>query len=246
MGFITESIRGRGKATTGEATRDELLAHHCYGEDILADGFISPLVLPFDRLQELKGTSSVIEMANICHLPTREMELLLNYDYIEPTARQLMSISRAYHVSVLWLLGYHTSRDKSLNSHDGAMLAVIGKRNAAESARNRVTQKGALSDIFRLFADARVRKYNLQVSNTAARIIATEHLPLSEKELCQLNGQPVYVEYTAGGAEWGLVVNDTILTPNMTLELEKNGDYYKAYQTPGRAQTLHGSSADGS
>jgi len=238
MGIITDSIRGKGKENTGEATRDELLAHHCYGEDILADGFVSPLVLPYDRLQELRGTSSVIEMANLCHLPTREMELLLNYDYIEPTARQLMSISRAYHVSVLWLLGYHTARDKTLTGHDSAMLAAIGKRNAAEAARNRVSTKGAFADAFRLFADARVRKYNLQVSNTAARIIATEHLPLSEKELCQLNGQPVYVEYTSGGAEWGLVVNDTILTSNMTLQLEKNGEHYKAYQTPGNARTL--------
>lgn len=238
MGILTDTLRGKGKINTGEATREELLAHHCYGEDILADGFISPLVLPYDRLQELRGTSSVVEMANECRLPTREMELLLNYDYIEPTARQLMSISRAYHVSVLWLLGYHTAREKTLSGHDSSMLAIIGKRNAAEAARNRIVQKGALADAFRLFADARVRKYNLQVSNTAARIIATEHLPLSEKELCQLNGQPVYLEYTAGGTEWGLVVNETIITANMTLELEKNGDYYNAYQTPGNARTL--------
>lgn len=239
MGFVTDKLRGK-KSTSlndSEATKEELQAHHCYGEDILADGYVSPLVLPYDRLMELKGSSSIIEMANLCHLPTRELEILLNYDYVEPTARQLMSISSAYQVSILWLLGYHTARDKTLAGHDALMMAILGKRNAAEATRNRVTD-GVFSDLFRAISDGRVRKYNQQVSLTAARIIATEHLPLSEKELYQLNGQPVYIEYTSGGSEWGLVVGDTIITSQTTLEIQSNGDYYKAYQTPGNARTL--------
>lgn len=109
MGYLSDLMRGK-RQPKGEATREELQSHHCYTTDLLSDGFISPLVLPNDRLRELQEDMPIEQMADICHIPTREMMILMDHDYLEPTARQLVSISRAFGVSIIWLLGYHTSR----------------------------------------------------------------------------------------------------------------------------------------
>lgn len=230
MGIITSKLRK--ETATGEATRDELIAHHCYGDEILADGFISPLVLPNDRLRELRGEESVGEMADRCHIATRTLQILFDYDYLEPTARQLMSISSAYNVSVLWLLGYHTTKERHLNGGDAAILSVIAKRNAAEATQYRLPDKGAFRDFYASIIAKRLHKWNLQVSNTAARIIAMEHLALTDSELYAMNGQPVFLEYEPSGTEWGIISQDTILTPTKTLDIANNGESFKAYQTP--------------
>lgn len=48
MGFTTDFLR-RKKSPSGDITNDELKSHHSYQNDLLADGFISPIVLPSDR-----------------------------------------------------------------------------------------------------------------------------------------------------------------------------------------------------
>ena len=62
LGYISDLMRGK-KQPTGEATAEELQSHHCYTTDLMSDGFVSPMVLPNDRLRELKGDMSVEEMA---------------------------------------------------------------------------------------------------------------------------------------------------------------------------------------
>lgn len=233
MGFITSKIRR--DAPAGEATREELVAHHCYGDEILADGFVSPLVLPNDRLRELRADGTVAEMADRCHISTRALQILFDHDYLEPTARQLMSFSNTYNVSVLWLLGYHTTKERHLNGGDTAILAVIAKRNAAEAAKYRLPDKGALRDFYASVIAKRLHKWNLQVSNTAARIIAMEHIALTDAELYAMNGQPVFIEYEPSGSGWGIISQDTIITSTKTLDVANNGESYKAYQTPATA-----------
>ena len=149
LGYISDFMRGN-KQPTGEATAEELQSHHCYTTDLMSDGFVSPMVLPNDRLRELKGDMSVEEMANICKMPTRELVILLDYDYLEPTARQLLSISRGFHVSVIWLLGYHTARKAYSVANDMAMLSLIGRRNAAEESQYRDRSGGFLEGLYKI------------------------------------------------------------------------------------------------
>lgn len=211
------------------------MSYHEYKGDLLADGFVSPMVLPRDRLKELQGQDSIIAMAEKCRIPTRELQVLMENELFEPNPRQLASISVAYQVSVFWLLGYHTPREITATAGDRAMLSIIGRRNAAELTARRRREKGFLGDLFQDIADKRVHKLNLQVSNTAARIIAAEHIPIAERELYLIRGQPVFIEYTSGDMEWGLVMMHTIQTLTRSLNIEDVGIEYQAFQTPNTA-----------
>lgn len=237
LGYISDFMRGN-KQPTGEATAEELQSHHCYTTDLMSDGFVSPMVLPNDRLRELKGDMSVEEMANICKMPTRELVILLDHDYLEPTARQLLSISRGFHVSVIWLLGYHTAQKAYSVSNDLAMLSLIGRRNAAEESQYRDRSGGFLEGLFLGNLANRIQKWNLQVYNLAARHTAMEHLPLTNEELYKMTGQPAFLELSNGEVAWGIVRKEDIVTATGTYDILNNGDQYQAYITPDTAISI--------
>ena len=237
MGYLSDLMRGK-RQPKGEATREELQSHHCYTTDLLSDGFISPLVLPNDRLRELQEDMSIEQMADICHIPTREMMILMDHDYLEPTARQLVSISRAFGVSIIWLLGYHTARETYSMSNELAMLSLIGKRNAVEETQYRDRKGGAIEEFFVNHLAKRIQKWNLQISNLAARHTAMEHLPLTNEELYQITGQPVFMEMSNEEVAWGLVRKNDIVTASGTYDILNNGDQFKAYLTPDTAISI--------
>lgn len=232
---MVDKLKGVKDQPYGEPTKSELETMHRYRGDVLADGFVSPLVLPCERLKDLQGDDSVSMMADRCHIPTRELAVLLENDWLEPNARQLYSISRAYGVSILWLLGYHAAMDLTFSGGDRALMNTINKRNATEMTLNRVKQKGILGDLFKHIIERRLHRHNLAVTNMAARLIAAQHLPLSEQELYLMCGQPVFIEYPDGEMEWGLVEKGTIHTVSSTLDIADSGAAYQAYQTPDTA-----------
>lgn len=132
MGIISDSINKRAEPAfrDGAVTRAERAEHHNYQEELTAFGFVSPLVLPSDRLQELKGDMTLDEFANACHIKTREAEILIENPEMEPTTQQLLTTSYAFGVSVLWLLGYHTSKENGTRHFDRELLSLISRRNA--------------------------------------------------------------------------------------------------------------------
>ena len=216
---------------------NELKQYHRYGADLIADGYVSPIVTPYDRLKELKGNDTVGDMASYCHIPAKELDALLENNYLEPTVRQLLSISVAYHVSVFWLLGYHTRKQSTTFIADKIILNAITQRNAAEQTLYKIKKKGFIGDFFRSTVEKRVRKFEVRVASTAARLVAMEHLPLAEEELYLLRGQPVFIEYTNRTPEWGIVGKDRITTATQSLFIDDSGDLFQAYQTPNFALT---------
>ena len=138
MGFTTDFLR-RKKSPSGDITNDELKSHHSFQNDLLADGFISPIVLPSDRLQTLMDGNSVDWFSRETKLSVREIDILLKHDEIEPTATQLISISHAFNCSVIWLLGYHTSFEPFSITNDTRMITLLSRRNAAEASQYRDT-----------------------------------------------------------------------------------------------------------
>lgn len=230
MGLITNKIRSR-PSKSPEPTQQELVAHHNYGDDILLDGFLSPLCLPQTRLLELKGSDSIGDMAQKCHISPRELQLMLENDCLAPTCRQLISISQAYDVSVLWLLGYHTRKERRGMGTDAVILDLLGKRDAAESSAMKTTGSSAFDEFCAGIAWKRCQKWNLKISQTISRIIAEENLPLSDTELYMLKGQPVFVRYNPAGSEWGIAGEDSILTLSGNQPIIMNGQTYTAYQT---------------
>lgn len=222
----------------GEPTREELLRYHAFDGDILAEGYVSPIVLPKMRILELKGSNTFREMAAKCKVSAFELETLCNHDYLQPTMSQLLSLSWAYEVSVMWLLGYHTHKERHLGSRDNTFLALISRRNAAESAAKRIKRKGVLADFFVALAARRVLKLNLAVSSCAARTTALEHIPLSNAELMLLVGQPVYVVLRGQvEGEWGLCEGLTIYTLKGLKDISMNGEDFLVFLTPDVAST---------
>ena len=214
MGIISDSINKRRnlRSDDGAVTRAERAEHHNYQEELTAFGFVSPLVLPSDRLQELKGDMTLGEFAKACHIKTREAEILIENPEMEPTTQQLLTTSYAFGVSVLWLLGYHTSKENGTHHFD----------------RN----------LFITNISKRVYQLNLQISQTAARAVATEHYPLSSGELYGLKGTPVYVEYDNGEGEWGLCRGESIVTESKELPVEENDYTFRAYMLPNTRPVL--------
>lgn len=239
MGFATDFLR-RKKSPSGDITNDELKSHHSYQNDLLADGFISPIVLPSDRLQTLMDGNSVDWFSRETKLSVREIDILLKHDEIEPTATQLISISHAFNCSVIWLLGYHTSFDPFSITNDTRMITLLSRRNAAEASQYRDTSAGFMQDIMLSFLSKRLTKYNLAISNLAARHVAMEHLELSNEELYVLFGHPVYLELPNDESCWGLVFDEEIATPQGMMAISANGQKYSAYLTPNIAINVMG------
>lgn len=207
---------------------------------MLADGFISPIVLPSDRLHTLMDGNSVDWFSRETKLSVREIDILLKHDEIEPTATQLISISHAFNCSVIWLLGYHTSFEPFSITNDTRMITLLSRRNAAEASQYRDTSAGFMQDIMLSFLSKRLTKYNLAISNLAARHVAMEHLELSNEELYVLFGHPVYLELPNDESCWGLVFDEEIATPQGMMAISANGQKYSAYLTPNIAINVMG------
>lgn len=218
--------------------------YHIYQNDILADGFISPLCLPCERLKELmketpsptgEGAISLGEMADICHMEVESLQYLFDNEAAEPTPGQLSRIARTFRVSVLWLLGYHTIKEAHPGSRDSDILRELGKRNAIESQVRQCRERGNARAFFVGILQERLNKQMLLVSNTIARIVATEHIPLTDDELYMMLGQPVFLEPKNADVAWGICLPDNIVTASKTYPIELNGDLYKAFMTPDTA-----------
>lgn len=241
MGIISDSVTRRKnmKAEDGSVTRVERAAHHNYQEDLNICGFVAPIVTPSDRLRELKGDMTVDAFADACHIQTREAQILLENPELEPTAQQLLTTAYSFHVSILWLLGYHTHRENGTRDFDRELISLISRRNAAEDQVYRIKQKDRFRNLFLDTITKRVYQLNLQIAQTAARAVATEHHPLSAGDLYSLRGSPVYVEYENGEGEWGLCRGENIITETKELPIEDNGYSFSAYLLPNTSPTLY-------
>ena len=214
-------------------TKQEKLRHHMYEEEIAADAYISPLVLPNERLLELKGDDSILDMSARAKIGERELSLLINTEDMEPTVSQLVSLSINYGVSIMWLLGYHTLKEAHQGGGDRELLTAVAARNSIERMRQSISTKGLLSEFFLRRAEKRLQKANLNISSVAAHIVAREHLPLDEDELCRLAGQPAFIEFPGmEGGEWGLVEDEHIHTRRGDFYFEYVADNKMAYQMP--------------
>lgn len=218
------------KAQKGN-TQEKTSYHHYYGTEIMLDGYISPLVMPRNRLLELKGQESIVDFSQRCHISIEEMEFLLDNVNVEPTPTQLASISFWCNVSVLWLLGYHTTKQNSGAANNQTLLALLGRRNAIEKTLLHSNERGAWGEICRRTTRKRLESLNMEIGNLASRHIVKEHLPLSEADLSALCGQPVFVEQGENHA-WGIVINDYIITMYGKQLIENNEETYYAYLTP--------------
>ena len=237
MSFIVDRIRNRrhGKEDPKALKPKDFVNHHCFGGELLADGFISPIVLPKQRIQDLLGSDSVSDMARRCRLSEDDLQKLLDNDFLEPTSLQYYNIAHAYNVSVMWLMGYHTTKERQFGSYDQAMLNALMRRNSTENRLLSAQDKGIFAGTVRKFLEDRAWRQSMDVSNVAARITAKEHLPLSDEELYILEGQPVFLEYMNETTCWGIPNGDDIVTVAGRETIANNQQKYKAYLTPDTA-----------
>ena len=214
----------------------DMIDHHCFGGELLADGFVAPIVLPKNRIQALLAEDSMNEMVRKTGIAELDIQRLLQHDFLEPSHGQYAALSRAYHVSIFWLMGYHTYREYRMDGKDRAISVKLAERNAAENRRYTMTkEKGVFGEFVRGRLEKRVTKLSLDIANLAAHITVKEHLPLSDEELYILDTHPVFLEYARGDTCWGLCKGDQIITVYGTEEIEQNGEKYNAYLTPNTA-----------
>ena len=234
MSLLIELIQSKRRKNDdpNKLTQKDMVNHHLFGGDLVADGFISPIALPRQRIQELMGNSTVDEMAKRCHISADDLQKLLDHDFLEPTALQYYNIANAFNVSVMWLMGYHTQKEREIGIYDNALISKLSQRNAAESRLYNIQSKGAVTGLIRKTLENKVHNESLKISNLAARITAKEHLPLSDEELYMLAGQPVYLEYSNEETCWGIPDGDDIVTATGREKIELNEQKYFAYLTP--------------
>ena len=231
--FNSKSKQDKEEQEGNGPTKRELANHHVYEDEIAADGFLSPVVLPKTRFLELKGEDSLLEMSNKCHVSMRELSLLMENDYIEPTTSQLVAVSIAYNVSIFWLLGYHTMKEAHGGSADRDILMAINRRNSIEQARQRMKKTGVLAEYFHNRMGRRIMKANLDIASVAAHNSATEHVPLDEQTLRRMTGQPVFVEQVGrDSGTWGVVEEDSIHILKRDIPFSELGNKFEAYQMP--------------
>ena len=231
MSILLNTLKGKKRLAVEESVQYN--AYHRYSNEQPLDGYISPMVLPHERLVELRGNDSNMTFAQRCHVPVEEISMLMDNEALEPTPRQLATIALWCNVSVFWLLGYHTVKpQQGFTSTDKELLYLIGRRNAAEQSLYQGREKGIFGELYRKIVQKRLTKYTLDIGNTAARVTASEHVPLTERELFILRGQPVFVEQSDGTAQWGLVMDNYIQTLTGLLDFDNNEETYCAYLTP--------------
>lgn len=232
MVFIQRLREDRANA---KAVAAETAQHHVYGLELIADGFVSPIVLASDRLTELQGDMDLQHFSNFTGLSEFELAFLLENTHLEPTCKQVMTISHKTGRSIMWLLGYHVPEMSRLGNGDNDIMIALSKRNSAEDTLKKIPVKGILNGLMRSNATKRVEEANRAVAFTAAQIVARLHQPLSNRDLMWMKGQPVYIEYTNQPTEnglWGLSVGTAILTERGRLALTGNGETFSVYQTP--------------
>ena len=233
MAILYNPFRTRDNENRRDLQEGGSRKYHTYGKEILADAFLSPIQLPNERLRILKGSDSLMEMSAKARISDQELGILLDNINLEPTTGQLLSLSVAYDVSVLWLLGYHTLRQSHPGGGDREILSAIAERNVIERGIRADRGKGLFAELLREKTEQRLLNANLRVASTAARIVAKEHLALSGEELRLLLGQPVFVErFRTNDGEWGLVEEDRIHTVRGDLFLDAEGEEYQAFQMP--------------
>lgn len=231
---MPQLLQFRSKKPGGDKwLQNEAARHHVYGDELLLDGFVSPLVLPSVRLRELKGDSTMSMFADETGLSEAELDFLLENEQMEPTTNQLMTISKKTGCSIMWLLGYHVPPERHIGDGGSEIFVALAKRNAAEATLAKTSGDGFINGLMKQHAQRRVADANLKISAAAAKIVAKEHYPLEEVELEYLHGQPVYVEFEdeAGGA-WGISATDHIMMVDGPLSLVGNGTDYQVFLTP--------------
>lgn len=210
-----------------------LPGYHTYGKDLSMVGFVAPLVYPQSRLEELLGNGTEAAMAARCHIDPMVLVRLLDNQQIEPTVHQLVAISRAYNVSVMWLLGYHTAMErKPLDGRDQALIAAITSRNEAERTLQQPPGGRLTRQIYINMAQKRVDKYSRKVAEIAAEHTRQEHLPMTPNDLYLYRGMPVSVESAGGERAWGIVRETDIVTATTKFPIEDAGTSYRAFLMP--------------
>lgn len=231
MGIIIDLVRNRDKSDPYALTPTELEAYHIYKDELLADGFVSPIMLPSDRIKSLRGSLSIADMADKCHMTPRDLQILMDNPHIEPNPRQLTSIALAYDVSVFWLLGYHTDGNR-IGSADREIMQAISSRNDAEASMHRLKDTGFLREVIAQIIQNRINKRTMEVARIAAHITAREHCPLTEEQIYLLEGQPVFIEYANETTGWGIACSNGIVTANEHLHITDLGSSFSAFLTP--------------
>ncbi len=216
--------------------KQEMQSHHVLGRELIADGFVSALVLPADRLRELIEDVSG-SMEGFCAqagLSEQETRFLLENEHIEPSPKQLMLLSRRFDRSLLWLLGYHAPEAPGPATGESEIYVALSKRNAAEATVRRTRCDGLINEYIYRKAQRRAEEANKIVASTAAHILSAIHYPLTEREIRLLDGQPVFIEYVSQeeNTEWGLSCGTHLLTTHGELQLDSMGETFSTYQTP--------------
>lgn len=221
------------KLPFGGRNRINARQYHIYGRELVADGFVSQLVLPADRLKELKGDRPVPILAGELGIPEEELRFLLENECAEPTTKQLFAISRRAGCSIMWLMGYHVPRSPVPGNGDAEIISAVGRRNAAEATKAKAAGKGLLRALASDQIARRIQRTNIEIAAVAARAVARLHYPLDDEDVMRLRGQPVYVEMAEQADEfWALSAGCCIVTADGEMSLEGNGSAYLMYQTP--------------
>ncbi len=228
-------LNARGKRATAKAVAAENVKHHVYGRAPFAEGFVSPIVLPSDRLRDIRGDMDLQQFASYTGLSEFELDYLLSNDNVEPTEKQLMTLTNQTGLSVMWLLGYHVPPEKQPRNGDSEIYIAIGKRNAAEDTLRKLPPSGVLNGFIRSNVSKRIEAADREVASAAARIVARLHHPMDNRDIMWMKGQPVYVEFLGaapGEGVWGISTGSAILTENGELALTENQESFYVYQTP--------------
>jgi len=221
------------KLPFGDRKQINARQYHVYGRELVADGFVSQLVLPADRLKELKRERPLPILAGELGMPEEELRFLLENECVEPTTKQLFAISRRAGCSIMWLMGYHVPRSPVPGNGDAEIISAVGRRNAAEATKAKTTGKGLLRALAGELIVRRIQRANIEIAAAAAKAVARLHYPLDDEDVKRMCGQPVYVELTEQSDEfWALSTGRCIVTADGELSLEGNGSAYLVYQTP--------------
>lgn len=236
MPFFRELFGGKKRKESRGLSTADIRNHHCFGGELLADGFISPIVLPRQRIEELMGEISPTEFAGKCRISEDSLRNVMENDFLEPTALEYFSIARTFGVSIMWLMGYHTVKERRIGTYDQALMKRLSQRNMAETRLVSMKKKsGVFVPLIRDYLERKIYTASMNISNLAARITAKEHLPLSDAELYLLTGQPVFLEYPDGITGWGIPDGTNIVTITGTESIELNEQKFFAFLTPDTA-----------
>ena len=175
-------------------------------------------------------------MSSLSKLSLEELKYLIDHPDSEPTATQLIKLRVAYRVLVLWLLGYHTSRDYLNEPIHSALVAAIVRRDAIDATARRLKKKGFMASYNQEKVRGRSREADLRIRLLATELTQSEHFPLSTTELELLHGRPVWVEPCGESTEcgiWAICGEKTLYAAEgYCFQFDHNGDRYSSYLLP--------------